>query len=61
MSELVDILRKRLELDEDIATDEEILAATKGTFLRACVEAGMAMRKACKEILKACRGTLNAP
>jgi len=43
MSRLIELLRKELDISNDICTDLEILAATKGTFLRARVDAMLAV------------------
>lgn len=49
-TELIARLRGILNLNEDLATDKEILAATKGTLFQEKIELGMAMSKLWKEI-----------
>jgi hypothetical protein len=43
--ELIDRLRIKLNLSEYQASDEEILKASKGSFLRAVIELKMAWEK----------------
>lgn len=50
--ELIKRLRSELNLTEDLATDREILKATKGTYLRARIELIMAWQKIIKNCPK---------
>lgn len=50
MKELADELRRRLEVDESQVSDDQILADTEGTFLRAGAEMSLALRNLGREL-----------
>jgi len=51
-NDLIKLLREQLDLSEKDASDDEILEATKGTYLRANIEAYIAMGEFRTDILK---------
>lgn len=53
--ELVRRLRAAYKIDEEVASDEELLAATKGHLTRASIEFNMAAEKLGRSIVDAWR------
>jgi len=61
--ELISRLRKRVGITDDMATDEEVLEGTKGTFTRYVVELEMAserFRGVLHEEIRATRDRMHA-